>query len=241
MSASIAVVGDRDTSYLTHRELDAAIARLPTWAEARWVATDKLSLDGVDGVWLAPGTPYRDDAAVYDAIRHAREGGLPFLGTCGGFQYALVELARNVAGIEYAEHAETDPGASDPVVGLLGCSLVSARRTVTPVGGTRLAETCGSDPFDGFHWCNYGLSDAWRPALERAGLVVNAHAEDAGVEGFELPGHPFYVATLFQPQVGAANGAPLHPLIRAFCAAAGSRAADCAACEPPSLSSSPRS
>ena len=52
--------------------------------------------------------------------------------------------------------------------------------------------------------------------LEAAGVVVSARAPDAGVEGIELPTHPFFVATLFQPQVGALAGRPLHPLIRAF-------------------------
>jgi len=224
MSISIAVVGDRDTSLLTHRELDAAIARMPTWAHARWVGTDRLPLDDVDGVWLAPGTPYRDDDAVYALIAHARSGGIPFLGTCGGFQYALVEFARNVAGIADAAHAESDPHAPEPVVGMLGCSLVGARRTVRSVPGTRLAELCGTDPFPGFHWCNYGLRPEWSEQLRQAGLVVSAHAEDAGVEGVELPSQAFFIATLFQPQVGAANGGPLHPLIGALCAAARERA-----------------
>jgi CTP synthase (UTP-ammonia lyase) len=228
MTTSIAVVGDRDTALLTHRELDAAIARMPTWACARWVGTDRLSadlLDEADGVWLAPGTPYRDDDAVYALIRDVRERGTPFLGTCGGFQYSLVEFARNAAGIADAAHEETDPHASEPVVGMLGCSLVSARREVTPVPGTRLAALCGTAPFTGFHWCNYGLKDAWVDELRAAGLVVSANAEDAGVEGIELPSHPFFIATLFQPQVGAANGGPLHPLIGALCAAARERAA----------------
>src|SRR5829696_592648 len=227
MSTSIAVVGDRDTSLLTHRELDAAIARMPTSVCGRWVGTDRLSgdlLDEADGVWLAPGTPYRDDGAVYALIREVRERGVPFLGTCGGFQYSLVEFARNVAGIADATHEESDPHAPEPVVGMLGCSLVGARRTVTPVPGTRLAELCGTEPFPGFHWCNYGLRPEWSEQLRQAGLVVSAHAEDAGVEGVELPSHPFFMATLFQPQVGAANGGPLHPLIGAFCAAARERA-----------------
>lgn len=224
MSVSIAVVGDRDTSLLTHRELDAAIARMPTWAHARWVGTDRLPLDDVDGVWLAPGTPYRDDDAVYALLRDVRESGTPFLGTCGGFQYALVEFARNVGGIAAAAHAETDPHAAEPIVGMLGCSLVGAERTVTCVPGTRLAAICGTAPFRGFHWCNFGASDRWIGELERCGLVVSAHADDAGVEGVELPSHPFFMATLFQPQVGAANGGPLHPLIGAFCAAAAERA-----------------
>ena len=221
MTPSIALIGDRDPSFPTHRALDAT--GLP------WMATDAIDLDGVDGVWLAPGTPYRDESAAYELIRHARENGLPFLGTCGGFQYAAVEYARNVAGIAGAAHAESEPGAADPVVAALGCSLVGERRTVTPVPGTRLADICGPEPFEGFHWCNYGVAQEWLPELERAGLVVNARAPDAGVEGFEISGHPFFLATLFQPQMAG----PDHPLIGAFRAAA----ADCAACGPRSPSS----
>ena len=208
MSPSIAIVGDRNPEYLTHRALDAT--------GLRWMATDQIDLNGVSGVWLAPGTPYRDENAVFELIRHARETGLPFLGTCGGFQHTVVEYARNVAGIEQAAHAESDPAASDPVVAPLGCSLVGEERTVTCVAGTRLAAICGTAPFTGFHWCNYGVDDRHVAALEAAGLVVGARAPDAGVEGVELPGHPFFVATLFQPQVSA----PDHPLIDAFCKAA---------------------
>lgn len=134
-----------------------------------------------------------------------------------------MEYARNVAGIEHAAHAETDPSAPEPIVGMLGCSLVGARRMVTCVPGTRLAAISGTEAFLAFHWCNFGLSDTWVASLEHAGVVVAAHAEDAGVEAVELPGHPFFIATLFQPQVGAANGGPLHPLIGAFCAAARER------------------
>jgi CTP synthase (UTP-ammonia lyase) len=205
---------------------------------ARWVGTDRLPLDDVDGVWLAPGTPYRDDDAVFELLRDVRERGVPFLGTCGGFQYALVEFARNVAGIAEAAHEESDPGARAPVVGMLGCSLVGARREVTPVPGTLLAAYMGTVPSQAFHWCNYGLRPEWIERLEAAGLVVSAHAEDAGVEAVELPSHPFFIATLFQPQVGAAGGGPLHPLIGALCAASARSRSLRAECAPSSSSPS---
>src|SRR5215212_9375260 len=127
MTPAIAIVGDRNPEYPTHRALDAT--GLP------WMATDQIDLLGVDGVWLAPGTPYRDDGAVYELIRDVRERGLPFLGTCGGFQYAVVEFARAAAGID-ATHAETDAAAPDPVVARLSCSLVGERREVRCVPGT---------------------------------------------------------------------------------------------------------
>ena len=165
---------------------------------------------------MIPGSPYRDDAAVLAAIDWALDSRTPLLGTCGGFQYAALALARRLAGVADPAHAELRPQAPDPVVAGLACSLIGARREVTCVPGTRLAEICGSEPFAGFHWCDYGLSRDFVERLEAAGVVVSARAPDAGVEGIELPGHPFFVATLFQPQVGALAGGPLHPLIGAF-------------------------
>jgi CTP synthase (UTP-ammonia lyase) len=74
----------------------------------------------------------------------------------------------------------------------------------------------GDAPFDGFHWCGYGLPERSVAALQQAGAVVAAWAPDAGVEAIELPGHPFYVFTLFQPQVGT----PDPPLLRGLISAA---------------------
>jgi len=125
-----------------------------------------------------------------------------------------------VAGLDGAPHAETDPDAPEPVVARLSCSLVGEERQVTAVAGTRIEALCGAAPFTGFHWCNYGLVPAHEAALVEAGLVVAARAPDAGVEAVELPGHPFCLGTLFQPQVGSSASGRLHPVIGALVSAA---------------------
>lgn len=224
----IFALGDRDPAYLTHRELDAAFGLVPPEFDCGWVATDSAQareLGSADGIWLLPGTPYRDDDAAYAAIRHCLETGTPLLGTCGGFQYICVELARTYAGMPGAAHAETDPDADELVVAPLQCSLYGERRLVTPVAGTRLARICGEAPFEGFHFCGYGLADGVADRLEAGGVVVSAHAQDAGVEGVELPDHPFLIATAFQPQVGSAESGELHPLITAFLDSVATRSA----------------
>jgi len=221
MAVTIAVLGDRNPEYLTHRELDAALALMPADVDTRWLPSPHAeSAAEADGLWVVPGTPYRDGDAVLEAIRLARTAGVPILGTCGGFQHMLLEFAQNVAGLDDAAHAETDPGAADPVLARLSCSLVGEERPVTAVAGTRLAELCGTEPFTGFHWCNYGLAPDREAALVAAGLVVAARAPDAGVEAVELPDHPFYLATLFQPQVGSSASGRLHPVIGALISAA---------------------
>lgn len=215
----ILALGDRDPAHLTHRELDAAFSLLGEDVECGWTATDSREareLDAAAGVWLLPGTPYRDEAAAEAAVIHCLDTGTPFLGTCGGFQYACVVLARTLAGVTGAAHAESDPDGETVVVAPLACSLYGERRLVEPVPGTRIAEICGAAPFTGFHWCGYGLDPAVESRLQNAGVVLSARAPDVGVEAIELPDHRFFIATAFQPQVGAGDSRTLHPLIRAF-------------------------
>jgi CTP synthase (UTP-ammonia lyase) len=216
-------LGDRDPGFLTHREIDAALQLLPADVGCRWVATDDpraRELAGYDGVWLLPGTPYRDDGAAYAAIGHCLDTGTAFLGTCGGFQYAAVALARARLGLAGAGHAESDPDAGQHVIVALPCALYGERRTVTPVPGTRLASICGEAPFEGFHYCGYGLDEHFAAGLQDAGVVISAYAADAGPEALELAGHPFFLATAFQPQVGSSRSGELHPVLSAWLRAA---------------------
>jgi CTP synthase (UTP-ammonia lyase) len=229
---SIAVLGDRDLSHRTHRELDAELARMPAGVEAAWLPSPRAAeAAGADAIWIAPGTPYVDDAAVLAAIDRAVDDGTPLLGTCGGFQYAVLALARR-AGLA-AAHAESEPDAVDPLIERLACSLYGEEREVTCVPGTRLAAICGTEPFTGFHFCGFGLAPARVAALAAAGVVISARAPDAGVEGIELPGHPFFLATLFQPQVGALDGRPRHPLVAALIGAASRHDLDRSGSRPP--------
>ena len=219
----LVALGDRDPAHLTHREIDATLALLAGDVECGWVATDSAEahdLPAADAIWLLPGTPYRDDDAVRAAIHHCLDTGTPFLGTCGGVQYACVELARSRAGVRHATSAELNPEGDALVVAPLACALYGERRTVTPIAGTRLADICGAEPFEGHHQCGYGLAAAYEPVLAGAGVVISARAPDAGVEGIEVPEHPFFLATAFQPQVGSGQSGVVHPLITSLLAAA---------------------
>jgi CTP synthase (UTP-ammonia lyase) len=220
MVARIALLGDMDLNVITHREIEAARQLFPIEIVTEWIATDHPSalqqVAASDALWLIPGSPYRNDAVAFAAITAARLSGQPFLGTCGGFQYAVVEYAVNVARVTGAVHAELEPDGEDAVVERLACSLVAQQRMVMATPGTRLAAICGAEPFVGFHYCNFGLADRYVTRLAEHGLVISATADDAGTEGIELSDHPFFIATLFQPQVGALAGKPLHPLLASF-------------------------
>ena len=211
----VALLGE-DRGHRSHQELNALRPRLDV--DTVWVASDSgFDVTTYDGVWLVPGSPYSDDAAVFRALTVVRESGIPFLGSCGGMQYAVIEFARRVLG-SFATHAESDGVGEDNVVTLLACSLYGEERLVTPAPGSRFASWV-DEPFVGMHFCNYAPTPAVVARLVEAGVVVGATADGAGAEVLEFPDHPFFVTSMFQPHIGALAGRPIHPLVREFVAA----------------------
>ncbi|HET6865928.1 MAG TPA: hypothetical protein VFH80_08400 [Solirubrobacteraceae bacterium] len=229
MSVNIALVGDRQPAHASHRELDAVRGQLGSGVTAEWVATDGdrvRDLGEFDGIWLVPGSPYADAAAAIEAVRWARENDVPFLGTCGGLQYAVVEYFRNVLGVGAASHAESDGSDASNVVHALACSLQGEERVVRPIPGTRFSALVNDTSFVGMHYCSYGPGPGEVERLVEAGMVVEATADDAGVEVLELPTNRFHILTLFQPHIGAVARKPLHPLLREFVRCARDREAN---------------
>jgi CTP synthase (UTP-ammonia lyase) len=230
---TIAIVGDRDPSNVTHRATEASLdhvgAGLPLDLDHRWVPTPALAADarselaGDSGVWIAPGSPYASMEGALAAIRLAREEGVPLLGTCGGFQHVVIEFARNVLGIRDAQHAEYDPHASTLFVTPLSCSLVGRRMQVLLEPGSTAARCYGATSAHEAYHCNFGLNPEHQGRLHAGGLRVAAVDDDGEARILEIPGHPFYVATLFVPQTGSTAERP-HPLVTAFARAAARRA-----------------
>lgn len=223
---TIGLLGDRNPSFITHQAIDKALDVFNDRGQnvqATWLGTKDASLReliAVEGLWVLPGTPYENEEIVFEALSIRREENRPTLGTCGGFQHMVLEFARNKMGLQTASHEETSPGGDALVISSLPCSLVGEERLVHCVPGTRMAQICGREPFVGFHYCNYGVNPDYQTALEAAGLRLSAYAEDAGIEAIELNAHPFYMGTLFQPQMGLLQGFGLHPLIENFLNAA---------------------
>jgi CTP synthase (UTP-ammonia lyase) len=102
------------------------------------------------------------------------------------------------------------------VVHALACGLHGEERVVQPIKGTRFSRLVKDRPFLGMHYCNYGPGSAELARLLEGGMVIEATAEDAEAEVLELPRNRFFMLTLFQPQIGALAGKPVHPLLREF-------------------------
>ncbi len=140
------------------------------------------------------------------AIQFAREQRRPFLGTCGGFQHAVLEYARNVLGWKDAEHGELAPQSTRAVIAPLSCALVEATDTVRLAPYTRIAEAYGTlDVQEGYR-CRYGVNPAFLDALLNGDLIPSGHDSAGDLRAVELLDHPFFVATLFQPERVALKG-----------------------------------
>lgn len=226
----IGLIGDRGANVVAHQAIACA---LPLVAEAlaqpvvgEWVPTDEIRdtsrIRGLDGLWCVPATPYRSMDGALCAIRFAREHRRPFLGTCGGFQHAIVEYARNVLGWADAEHAETAPLAARAVIAPLACSLVEVTGSIRLRAGSKIAAAYGQlATTEGYH-CRYGLNPAFRAQLAAGALRISAEDDAGDVRAVELHDHPFFVATLFQPERAALAGR-VPPLVAAFARAAAQR------------------
>jgi CTP synthase (UTP-ammonia lyase) len=224
-SVRIALVGDYDPDVTAHAAIPRALALAGEVAEcepaADWIATPDLA-DGAEqrlapyhAVWCVPASPYASMEGALSAIRFARETGRPFLGTCGGCQHALIEYARDALGLSDADHAESNPEAALQLITPLACALREARDRIRLLAGTRIRAIYGRDEIEEGYNCSYGLNPAFRGLLEASPLHNSGVDEVGDVRVVELEGHPFFVATLFQPERSALAGAP-HPLIGAY-------------------------
>jgi CTP synthase (UTP-ammonia lyase) len=215
----VALVGDFIEQQKAHQAILRALAAAPEApAEGVWVPTDSIangnSLSEFDGIWCVPGMPYRSAEGALRAIRRARESSTPFLGTSAGFQYALIEHARNVLGMADADHQKINPKAATPLISPLGCALAGVKARVRLTAGSAIRRAYGVPESMVEYHCSFGLNGRYRRLMESSSLHVTAVDDQDEIRAVEMDGHPFFVATLFQPEMAAPSG-----LVNAFVAA----------------------
>ncbi len=237
---TIAIVGkyvDLPDAYLSVAEaVRHGAATHDALLDLRWIPSDDVDgllaesyLAGVDGIVVPGGFGVRGIEGKVQAIRYARENGIPFLGLCLGLQCAVIDYARSVLGLADANSAEFDPTTAHPVI-----DLMEAQQSVEDMGGTMrlgiyaarleegsLARTLyGQEIVYERHRHRYEVNNRYRHDLETAGMRLSGRSpDDRLVEMVELPAHPFFIASQFHPEFTSRPDAP-HPLFAGIVAAA---------------------
>lgn len=222
----IALVGDFKLDVTAHQAIPKALQLAadqlsidvrPVWVHTEDVGTSDLA--SYDGIWCVPASPYASMDGALQAIRYARENGVPFLGTCGGYQHAALEYARNVLGEPSAGNAEVDANTSMPLISALVCKLVEKSGRIRFLGDSKVAEIYAVTEVDEEYHCSFGVNRDYLPLFEHSALQFTGFDLDGDPRVLEIREHPFFMGTAFQPERSALLGEN-HALITAFVQAA---------------------
>jgi CTP synthase len=237
---TIAVVGKyikyHDAYKSVYESLAHAGIALQSRVVARKIEAEDLEregadsiLGGVDGILVPGGFGYRGIPGKVEAIRFAREKGIPFFGICLGLQCAVIEFARNVVGLEDANTTEIDHNCAHPVV-----CLLDNQYSITDMGGTmrlglypcqlaegsRVQAAYGASLINERHRHRYEFNNQYRQQFTAHGMSFSGLSPDGKlVEVVELPSHPWFVAVQCHPEFKS-KPTQAHPLFRGFVKAA---------------------
>ena len=236
----IGILGDFNPEFRSHHATNESLqhvaAKLNLPVESAWISTPSVlepnaqkMLESFDGICAAPGSPYESFDGMLKGIEFARRRDWPFLGTCGGFQYTLIECARNVLGIKDADTAENNSGSKNIVIYPVACAVPDRAEDAPKLSGaipeirlrpgSYLQSFYMKDTVVEEFFCNFEVNPDYEWAAMEAGFPVVARGPQGEIRAIESPTHLFYIATLFQPQLSSKPKKP-HPLVLAFVQAA---------------------
>jgi CTP synthase len=233
----IAVVGKYTDLHDAYKSVQEALIHGGIAHDARvqidWLPSDRFGdenaagelLGQCDGLLVPGGFGERGVEGMIEAVRWAREHGLPFFGICLGLQVAIIEFARNVCGLDDVNSTEFEPDCATPVI-----ALMASQRDVANLGGTmrlgayaarlrpgsKVAQAYGTTEISERHRHRWEVSNAYRDVLAEFGLRLSGQSPDGGlVEIIELPDHPWFLGCQFHPELKSRPTRP-HPLFAAF-------------------------
>jgi CTP synthase len=207
--------------------------------QIEWLSSERyesehpvLELEAYHGVLIPGGFGQRGIEGMVEAVRWARVEGVPFFGICLGLQCAVIEFARNVAGLEYSHSFEFDKDSPHPVICLMDSQLKVTTKggtmrlgayPATLVDGSRVARIYGAQEISERHRHRYEVNNEYRSPFEKNGMVFSGLSPDGQlVEMLEIPDHPWFVGCQFHPELKSRPTRP-HPLFASFVEAAARR------------------
>ncbi|ONN53203.1 hypothetical protein AC057_15045 [Acinetobacter genomosp. 33YU] len=227
--ARICLIGDFSDEVLAHRAINLSFRIAQTkykdkfthhWVQTRDIEEEVSSqFSEYDAIWCVPASPYENMLGVLNVLHYVRTNKVPFLGTCGGYQHAFIEYARNALSLNGADHAEVHPNAAIQIVTPLSCALVETCEVISILKGTLLHTLYGLDRVEEQYHCSFGFNEDYIACFKSDSFKFSAINSEGKVRAFELTDHPFFVGTSYQPERTAFRG-NLHPIVDNFILAA---------------------
>ena len=222
----IGLIGDYQESVTAHRAipkaLELAATELGVSVEFDWLQTTELrgiSLSDYVGLWCIPASPYQDNESVLHAIKFAREKDVPFLGTCGGYQYAALEFAQTVLGYSEAGNTEVQTDTTMPLISNLVCKLYDESAGIKLIENSKISRIYGKNTISEEYYCGYGVNSEYLQIFDGSEMFFSGFDEDGDPRCLEIITNKFFIGTAFQPERSAFSGIS-HPLICAYISAA---------------------
>jgi len=227
MDKEIGIIGDyknSKTQIAINESIEHSNRELGFNTRYRWIDTTTLNnenysetLKQLDGIWSASGSPFKSLNGSLNAIRYARENKVPHIGTCAGYQHVVLEFAKNVLKLENAQHAEylDDLNNPDSLITKMKCSLAGTKGNVLIKENTLAKKIYAENKIEVDFFCSFGLNDKYSDIFNNSDFRVSGVDEVNAIRIIELIDHPFFVATLFVPQVNSSYENP-NPLITEF-------------------------
>lgn len=222
----IALVGDQSDEVTAHRAIPVALQlaaeKLNIKCTADWIHSTKVDLQNLKnyhGIWCVPASPYQNPENVIASICHARQSGTAFIGTCGGYQHAAIEFARNVLGFSDATSIEDNPQASMPLISSMFCAMREKPGQIKLTEPSRIQSIYKQTIIEEQYNCGFGINADYLSIFDNTDLLFTGHSIDKesadDPRALELANHPFFIACAFQPERSALAGRA-HPLIESF-------------------------
>ena len=218
MARKIGIIGDYHNSItqsaiadsIEHSNRLSGFDTTSDWIDTETLNTEnyKDKLQGLDGIWSAPGSPFKSLDGAINAIRYARENKIPHLGTCAGYQHTIIEYARNVSGFKNAQHAEYSSGSDNQFISKMSCSLKGTKGRVILLKDSIVGRIYDSEEIDGSYFCSYGLNTDYKSVFEQSDFLVSGYDSENAIRILELKNHPFFISTVFVPQVDSSFERP---------------------------------
>ena len=236
MKISIALIGNQEESVTAHQAIPLALRlaadALQIDTTIEWVPTEVVSADKLSqfhAIWCVPTSPHESNDSALTAIQFARRNDIPFLGTCGGYQQAILEFAQHVLGFEKTVFGKSkgvthNPETEIPLISALPGAPIETSAEITLAAESQVAtyyqsRKGPSEKITEDYCCSFAINQDYLFIFDGSDLYFSGHDESGAPKIFEIPQHRFFIGTAFQPERSALKN-EIHPLITGLLQAA---------------------